>query len=279
MFLGDSFIMGPEINKEDCVSEQVERADSMLDCYNFGITGYGTDQELLVLEKFGSVVKPEYVLLFFCINDFFTNHRDWAHDMSKPFFELHPDGFLELKNVPVPRRSFSDSLIRWFKNRLALGQLAQKAAFPILHRDLIKPASPQLERKRIPNPEMADSLSLAYTTVSPDSLTQRLLLEISDRCQNLQAQLIVFLIPSSREWTVSHRDTPERMREVGSWCSQEGVACIDLFPDFYDDYARYGQNLFIHDRCHWNARGGAIAAGEVLKAIKRKSHEKSSLDH
>ena len=74
--------------------------------YAFGMAGYGTLQELFILEAYLDVVQPDWVLLQFCSNDFIDNdlllerHADYQVGLRRPYYSLeeekviyaHPEG-------------------------------------------------------------------------------------------------------------------------------------------------------------------------------------------
>jgi len=96
MFLGDSFIMGSGLAQSARVSDRIEQTDPGRVAYNFGLLGYSTDQELLVLKKYGPEIRPQVVLLFVCANDLIYNDSDFGHRKPKPHFRLQADGTLAL---------------------------------------------------------------------------------------------------------------------------------------------------------------------------------------
>ena len=81
------------------------RLDPDADYLNFGVPGYSTDQELLLLDPQVLGYAPDAVwLAFYLGNDLLDNALDYPlqADQAKPRFELLGDGSLVLGNVPVP---------------------------------------------------------------------------------------------------------------------------------------------------------------------------------
>ena len=78
-----------------------------------GVSGYSTDQELLLLERLGSELDPDIVVLIVCDNDYNANSEDFVYQRYyKPYFDIDDEGELYLRNVPVPtltRRRQSNS--------------------------------------------------------------------------------------------------------------------------------------------------------------------------
>jgi hypothetical protein len=90
LMLGDSIAFGYGVGDEETFSARLEQAG--FEVVNLAVPGYGTDQELLRLEREGGRWQGDAVVLHFCLeNDFVDNvsHRffyDGLH--AKPYFVL-----------------------------------------------------------------------------------------------------------------------------------------------------------------------------------------------
>jgi lysophospholipase L1-like esterase len=108
VLLGDSFLEGYSVLREDRVAEVLERLLAEADpsrryeVIALGTAGYSTDQELLWLESEGLRYQPDVVVALFYMNDVWFNGRARYWRGEKPLFVLQEDGSLELTNVPVP---------------------------------------------------------------------------------------------------------------------------------------------------------------------------------
>src|SRR5262249_16029882 len=70
--------------------------------YNFGVSGYGTDQEYLLLQKYYEQYRPRLVFLIICgDNDNEDNAWNFRGGYYKPYFKLE-GGHLKVHGVPVP---------------------------------------------------------------------------------------------------------------------------------------------------------------------------------
>ncbi len=104
--VGDSFTFGLGVGDEDTIARrlagELPEGDEVL---NFGVPGYSTDQEVLLVERAVLPLHPDVVILLVClINDVFDNPRPFPLQAShaKPRFALR-GGELVLERVPVPR--------------------------------------------------------------------------------------------------------------------------------------------------------------------------------
>lgn len=90
VMLGDSIAFGPGVDDTDTFSHRLDSPSDGREVVNLGVMGYGTDQELLKLEREGLAFGPDVVVLHFCLqNDFADNMLaralyDGVH--PKPYF-------------------------------------------------------------------------------------------------------------------------------------------------------------------------------------------------
>lgn len=101
LFLGDSFVWGYDVRKEERFTERLEAALPDTEIFNFGVSGYSTDQEFLVLRREIENARPDSVFLMFAGNDRAGNSSNKGYGYFKPYFSEGPGG-LHLEGVPVP---------------------------------------------------------------------------------------------------------------------------------------------------------------------------------
>lgn len=101
--LGDSYMQGLTTSLEDTFAAFLERdltrcrgaAAGPVEVLNFGVSGYGTAQELLTFRHQAAKYKPQIVLLaFYTNNDVFNNHRELNptdYSEQSPYFTLDGD--------------------------------------------------------------------------------------------------------------------------------------------------------------------------------------------
>ena len=104
LFLGDSFVWGLDAEAPERFSELLKPRIASHKILAAGVSGYGTDQEYLLLQKLWPLVKPAVVVLVFCtVNDRGDNSTNIRYERyHKPYFVTAPDGSLELAGQPVP---------------------------------------------------------------------------------------------------------------------------------------------------------------------------------
>jgi hypothetical protein len=129
VFLGDSFVWGLDSEQDERFTELLKPKIPDHKILAAGVSGYGTDQEYLLLQRLWPKVKPAAVVLIFCAgNDRDDNRANLRYDnYYKPYFATRPDGALVLQGQPVPRSQLlyykDDPLVR----NLWLARLATDA--------------------------------------------------------------------------------------------------------------------------------------------------------
>lgn len=105
LVLGDSFTWGYGVSDEEIFTERLESKlvedGAKVEILNAGVSGWGTDQQLLFLEREGFKYEPDLVVLaFFIYNDPGNIRESAQYGLQKPLFA---DTNLTLTNVPVPK--------------------------------------------------------------------------------------------------------------------------------------------------------------------------------
>lgn len=105
-WLGDSCTESLQVPREQTFWELLEKevaaqcpavAGKRIESLDFGVSGYGTAQELLTLQHDVWKYQPDLVLLaFYTGNDVRNNWRPLELDDSRPYFVPRPDGTLAL---------------------------------------------------------------------------------------------------------------------------------------------------------------------------------------
>jgi hypothetical protein len=135
IFLGDSFVWGFDVEVSERFTEKLQAKHPEWAIYNFGVSGYGTDQEYLLLRKYFDQYQPAAVFLVICgDNDNEDNAWNFRDGYYKPYFTLQGGG-LKLNGVPVPksgRTFFAEHklLSRPYLTRLLVGSYYKLSSPP-----------------------------------------------------------------------------------------------------------------------------------------------------
>ncbi len=126
LFLGDSLVWGLDAEVHERFSDLLKPRIASHKILAAGVSGYGTDQEYLLLQKLWPLVKPAVVVLVFCtMNDRGDNSSNIRYEhYHKPYFATAPDGSLELRGQPVPFSFLQYISEVWWVRDIWLARLA-----------------------------------------------------------------------------------------------------------------------------------------------------------
>lgn len=101
--LGDSFVWGFDVEQNERFTEKLREKLTAYSIYNLGVSGYGTDQEYLLLKQQIDFYRPKIVLLVFVPgNDFEDNSADMRYGLYYKPYLIGSSAGLQVKGVPVP---------------------------------------------------------------------------------------------------------------------------------------------------------------------------------
>jgi lysophospholipase L1-like esterase len=125
LFLGDSFVWGLDAEADERFTDLLRARVSGYKILAAGISGYGTDQEYLLLKRLWARVQPAVVVLIFCTqNDRGDNSTNIRYEgYQKPYFATAPNGSLVLENQPVPKARLQYIKEDWLVQHVWLARL------------------------------------------------------------------------------------------------------------------------------------------------------------
>jgi hypothetical protein len=104
LFLGDSFVWGYDVEAPERFTDKLQAKHPEWAIYNCGVSGYGNDQEYLLLQKIFDRFKPRVVFLMYCTEtDYQENAYSFGYGYYKPYFTATDDGRVTSHGIPVPR--------------------------------------------------------------------------------------------------------------------------------------------------------------------------------
>ena len=292
--LGDSFVWGFGVEEDQIFTRLLERRSRVpLEVVNMGVSGYGTDQELLAFRSSGSRWRPDRVVLAVTLyTDLYDNVFAERDGYPKPRFLLGSARGLELTNVPVPTRK------RWDAPGLAVRHSVARAAADLASRSavlsLILEAASRYPKVRVAF-EQQDILPPRlggydweyhlYRSVLEEreaaawTLLVALIRQLRDEVEAQGARFVVFLVPSVVQvypelWrTFSQRpdgqaldaDLPQRL--VTERLSALGITVIDPLPALRAA-GRSNDQLYFPVNRHWTAAGHEVAATVLQEGLE-----------
>lgn len=111
--LGDSYVWGYGVSDNEVFTElDISRYGAEL--VNFGVSGYGTDQEYLLYKKLGKEFEADEVILVITpYNDFMNNSEARQYGYDKPYFMLVDDQLM------LHTKHIKHGLLKGFKSWLS----------------------------------------------------------------------------------------------------------------------------------------------------------------
>ncbi len=217
MLVGDSFCFGSWFSAEQTLAGLLKLHHPALRIANTAVPGYGTDQELLALQRYAPMLKRGgTVVLLTYINDFDDIRDRWEEVREKPRFRLEGDQL-----VLEPPQSWLNRLL-WSAHVFSVTAYLTSLALGL---------QPQI---------YGDD---AYAARLYEAIVQRMAGVVTARHGSL---VILFTagrsadLPASRRWQAVVREAAARA----------GARFFSL-----DDQNPLGPTMFAPDKIHWNAAG------------------------
>jgi hypothetical protein len=296
--LGDSYAEGRQLPIEDLFWKVLEkevshcdRSNGPVEVLNFGVSGYGTAQELLMLRTKVWKYKPDIVVLAFLTgNDIRNNSKKLNDNVLLPYFVLEDDRLL-LDSSYLQAAAFDDEpgwmlkLGRQFVNRIRLLQLVNdiRVRWLIAPQIQVRGNGGELTAEvgldnDVYGPPRSDAWSEAWRVT--EALIQRMDADV--RAANARFLLTILSNasqvdpdPAARQRFMEEFGIDDLLypdRRILDFARQNGIDAIALAPDLQE----WGQehNTCVHGfsssgacRGHWNRHGHRLAGAWIAKKI------------
>jgi len=245
LIVGDSFGWGFGVEHHERFSEILENAHPDWEIVNASVSGYGTDQEFLLLRDRLLALKPDVVLLLFHENDFHNNLVAEEYWHFKPWFSIER-GKLELQNVPVLEPTISQRFDRLISGRTYLGHAFQDAKRSWLTmvrkvKEYLRPLLKPSKDRNIGNKDKDSSDKRSRFDV-----TNQLIKSMEELCKNHGSVFILVSIPMDAGMRAALQNIVQ----------EHGIPYLALDAQFTSTVTPI---TFPHD-AHWNAEGHKLAA-------------------
>jgi hypothetical protein len=270
--LGDSFVFGSGVKQDEPFPRRLAAfLGPSFEVLNLGVPGYGTDQALLTLRRWGRRLSPDVVLTGFFWNDVMENASAEMYAMKKPRFVLAGDSLALVPPGETHGRSAAQRLDAALGARSHLWSLVSRSLGR--GRERVEPET---------RPVMVDlSLRAAPSAREPEfALTWALLGAFESEARALGASPIVFTVPprflvddaAKQKVLKIYSLGADALEEDGFFrvkeaCQRRDLPVVDLLPAFRDA-AKAGERLFLPTGIHWSAKGHALAAKVLEPAVR-----------
>lgn len=240
-FLGDSYTQSVEVSDDRTFYHHLK--DSLpFDLYAYGAAGYGTYQQYLILKRYIELVKPDVVVLQLCSNDFIDNHigleetANYGVRKRRPY--LQPNGevvYHEVVSLKDQHRSMS-KMVDFVKDIMG-----NKASYA--------PSEERIATQGRSYPKFDEAVHSTILSL------QKIKSLLPDDCV-----IMAF---------VSDHYTPQ-IETFENICAQVGIPMISTIGKQIKDTKQSGEVVHSFDGYHWNEKGHAIVAQQLLLPLKHK---------
>ncbi len=276
LVLGDSYMEAFAMKFEDSFvrlleAELSQAGKSPVEVINAGVSGWGTDDQLAYLRRYGVRFRPDLVLVAMTLNNDVLDNLDGR-------FHMLVDG--KLAEKPVEQTSLLSYRVRQLKSFLGAHshfyQLVRKQWYA---RDMTTDATvldgfvAELLRKT-PTDRVAKGWALTYQLVG----------KVRDTARDVGARTAVFLIPlhiqnneqklasfmSMHALVNDATDVEAPQKHMTVFGQRENIEVIDLLPCFKRWRGRHRQELYLTRDGHWSKNGHRLAARIVSVELRHR---------
>jgi hypothetical protein len=299
--IGDSFVESASLPDEYSLSALIENRlsgcfafkDRHVEALNFGVSGYGTAQEYVLLQRQVVLFNPNLVLLVFYVgNDVSDNSHSLSAETQgqkeRPYFIQRPAGELQLDTSFWNADTFRTAIKGdWLAKLINVSYLLQvlKQIFNY-HFIMPKPFEPQEFRRDVVRIELSrPQFSKLYSKPTDDvwlsawSVTEKLLLHVRDWSHQKSIGLELVILPApiqvlpgedmrrtaSQAFGLGNLEYPSE--RIAQFATENGIPYLNLLDPLraYADRERvflYGFPPLLGDG-HLNATGSRVS-GELI---------------
>lgn len=246
LFIGDSYTESLECS-DSLVFYSVFKDSVPVNLYACGTAGYGTIQEMQLLDKYIDSVKPKWIILQTCSNDYLDNY--WMMEMLSGYHvgEVRPylvDGKVEY-HYPRP----------WYERvkdySLFLNFILERSRQAMLNL--------HLRHKYTSTEDMVDAIGKKYPPYATSlKMTEEALKHIKQTADKHNAKLLVYILGR-----VDSIQNGMDMDDVWTICEKNGIPAITGATEKTEAAKEKGEVVNSFDGYHYNPKGQKIL-GEVL---------------
>ena len=312
--LGDSFTEAMHVPMEQTFWSLMERRlqecnafpGKRVEVINFGVSGYGTAQELMTLRQKVWDYSPDIVMLAFTTyNDVYDNSRALSKAEEVPYFiyrngELVYDASFRDSRAYRRRDSKLSRLGRWFDDHLRLVQLVHyvqfvaKLRFDDWRNGKRAQSTPQQQTnattpKRAVTADDIGIVNMAYLEPQDENwkeawrVTEGLILKIRDEVNQKGAKFVLVTLSNAIQVYPDQLVRQKFMNQIGvstmfypnlrlrALAGRENIDFLDLAEPMqaYADQNKVLLHGFANDigNSHWNATGHRVAAELIARKL------------
>lgn len=298
--IGDSYVEALQVGREASfinfiASDRDAFGGKRVEVLPFGVSGYGTAQELILLREKVLRYSPDIVMLVMTTNNDITDNVRELKRTPIPYFVLRDDklvlddSFLNEQGFQTRSSSLSGAGT-WFENRLRFVQAIREISRKIKDRDRGTAfGAAQLVAAAAPAGEVGID-SEVYREPADDAwrtawrVTEALIVEMNREAAASGAKFVVVTASNGVQVlpNVAERDAFAKFlgvddlfypdRRIAQFCTANSIASITLSPFLADHSDREKVNLHGFEGNigygHWNQLGHRVAGEEIGRRLR-----------
>lgn len=251
--LGDSYVFGHGVEEEETFAARLRARWPGAQVGNFGVIGYSTDQELLLLRDVVLPLAPDLVILCLYENDILDNGQAVAWGLyPKPRFLRAADGTLALEREQLdPGLPFGLRLRRELRQRFVLYDVVAFRLAALRARS----GSPAGAG---PAPGMAQRAGSAGDGSAAEILTRTLLDEAVRLAAEADVPFLLVVLPGLDDLGFLEGAPP-----AGTGARLDLEPILARYQEAHPDSALG----FVYDS-HWNPRGHRLVADAIATLVE-----------
>lgn len=252
LFLGDSFTEGSQVDDEQLFTRRLERALGAVECWNVGVGGYSTVQQLLALPAQLARWRPDVVVLQVYDNDLQDNLMPYFGGLGpRPYARV--DGGAVRIEPKAPAGAFERFLM---PAPGALWLYEHSALYRSLHKNLFLPAKWRALQA------LEEGERAALPIADQRLAMQKLLADVAATTRAQGVQLVVAAIPTRAE---ARAGASELHGWLAAECGKLGAPFVSTLPLLAREDA--ATTYFAKD-IHLTARGHEVVAAALLPMLR-----------
>ncbi len=249
LLLGDSISWGDGIMlKENAFPHLLETAingtlnDTVIDLVNLSMPGYSTFQEWRVLEWYGDRIRPDMVVLQFCLNDVVERYTALAEYGGGPYF------------MGLDTRQFLQGVVGTVVRNSRVAEWTLRTV-------------QRLARRR----QALEVSTMAMATWPPhlEKAWQRVEGEIDAIHQWTERRGIpLLLVVFPYQFQIDDPSSSQPQRRLAAFAESRGIGFVDMLKPFADTRRQVGRKFILQDANHLSPSGHNLTALLLLPTFK-----------
>ena len=264
--LGDSYTAALQVDIDETYHGLLEvEYGEQLEVLNFGVSGYGTAQELLTYKHYARKFQPDIVVLAFLPgNDIADNDKQLSNGYPRPYYTLGSGG-LELDNAfRTSAKHIRKDLFYQIYYALTDNSIIFSLLDQLRYKTSVAPLLHGKDGEEVDNQGASDLIYAPSSDKHKEAwqLTERLLVKLSEEIEADGAVFVLLVLDSMPSQLTTQHNPYYVEQRIGDLCVRQHMICGFMAKPAMSYYERTGDPLHGFDGSnsgHWNQIGHQVA--------------------